>query len=130
MYPFSQYELKVLCNFLDDHLCTGFIHPTSSSHGALVVFALEKDKSLHLCIDYQGLNKISKKDLYPLPFISNLLTTAGKACIYITIDLQHAYHLVCIADGDEWKTAFSTCYGFFEWLVMPFGLTNAPAAFQ
>ena len=47
-----------------------------------------------------------------------------------TIDLCHAYHLVCITNGDEWKTAFRTCYGSFEWSVMPFGLTNAPAAFQ
>ena len=35
-----------------------------------------------------------------------------------------------VADGDEWKTAFHTCYGSFEWLVMPFRLTNAPTAFQ
>ena len=55
---------------------------------------------------------------------------AGKAGIYTTIDLQHAYHLVCIVDGDEWKTAFHTHYGSFEWLIMPFGLTNAPTAFQ
>ena len=46
------------------------------------------------------------------------------------LDLRHAYHLVCVAEGDKWKTSFHTCYGSFEWLVMPFGLTNAPATFQ
>ena len=55
---------------------------------------------------------------------------AGKACIYTTLNLWHAYHLVHIAEGDEWRTAFHTHYGSFEWCVMPFGLTNAPAAFQ
>jgi Reverse transcriptase (RNA-dependent DNA polymerase) len=44
--------------------------------------------------------------------------------------LKHAYHLIQIAAGDKWKTAFHTRYGSFEWLVMPFGLTNAPGSFQ
>ena len=52
MYPLPQSELEVLCNFLDDHLRTGFICQTSSSHGALVIFALKKDKTLCLCIDF------------------------------------------------------------------------------
>jgi hypothetical protein len=76
------------------------------------------------------LNKLTKKDRYPLPLITDLLDSPGRARIYTKIDLQHAYHLVRIAEGDEWKTAFRTRYGSFEWLVMPFGLTNAPAAFQ
>ena len=79
---------------------------------------------------FRGLNKISKKDRYPLLFISNLLTSTGKAHIHMALDLHHAYHLVHIAEGDEWKTAFRTCYGSFEWMVMPFGFTNAPSAFQ
>ena len=85
---------------------------------------------LRLCVDFQGLNRISKKDRYPLPLISDLLDAPRKARVYTKINLRHAYHLVRITARDEWKTAFQTHYGSFEWLVMPEGLTNAPAAFQ
>ena len=129
-YSLSQSELQTLREFIDEHLRIGFICLTTSPHGAPVLFIRKKDGSLRLCVDFRGLNKISKKDRYPLLFISDLLTTAGKARLYTTIDLRHAYHLVRIAEGDEWKTAFCTHYGLFEWLVMPFGLTNAPAALQ
>ena len=60
----------------------------------------------------------------------DLLNSPSKAKIYSKIDLRHAYHLVHIAEGDEWKTAFRTQYGSFEWNVMPFSLTHAPTAFQ
>src|SRR5271168_3960844 len=130
MYSLSQSELGTLREFIGENLRIGFIHLTTSPHGAPVLFIKKKDRSLCLCVDFRGLNRITKKDRYPLPFISDLLTTAGKARIYTTLDLRHAYHLVRITEGDEWKTAFRTRYGSFEWLVMPFGLTNAPAAFQ
>jgi len=70
------------------------------------------------------------KDQYPIPLLNDLLDAPRKAWIYSKIDLKSAYHLVCIAKGDKWKTAFHTCYSLFEWLMMLFGLSNALSAFQ
>ena len=130
VYSLSQTELGVLWTFIDEHLSYGFIKQSTSAHGAPVLFVCKKDGSLRLCIDYQGLNKLTKKDRYPLPLISDLLDSPSKAKIYSKIDLHHVYHLVHIAEGDEWKTVFHMWYGSFKWNVMPVGLTNAPAAFQ
>ena len=129
IYSLSKFEQETLKEFIDENLTNRFIHSTSSPHGALVLFVKKKDGSLRLCIDFHRLNRITKKDRYPLSLISDLLDSPRKAHIYTKIDLWHAYHLVHIAKGDEWKTAFCTRYGAFEWSVMPFGLTNAPAAF-
>ena len=107
-----------------------FIRPSKSPHGALILFIKKKGGNLQLCVDYCGLNCLTNKDRYPLPLISDLLNTPQKACVFTKIDLHHAYHLVHIADGDEWKTTFHTCYGLFKWLVVPFGLSNRPATFQ
>ena len=124
IYSLTLVELTALRTFIDKNLTTGFIRPTSSSHAAPVLFIKKKDRSLRLCVDYRGLNKLTKKDHYPLPLISDLLDSPSRAKIYTKIDLRHAYHLVRITPGDEWKTAFRTRYGSYEWLVMPFGLTN------
>jgi len=91
-----------------------FIQPTLSPHSALVLFVKKKDGSLHLCVNFHSLNHISKKDHYLLLLISNLLDLSHKAWVHSKIDFHHAYHLVCIANGDEWKTAFKTRYGSFE----------------
>jgi len=130
IYSLSKFKQEALKEFIDENLTNGFIRSTSSPHGALVLFVKKKDGSLWLCVDFRGLNKITKKDRYPLPLISDLLDSPCKARIYTKINLQHTYHLVRIAEGDKWKTAFQTHYGAFEWSVMLFGLTNAPAAFQ
>jgi len=111
LYSLSPVELSALRTFIDENLNTGFIRPASSSHAAPVLFVKKKDGSLRLCVDFRGLNKITKKDRYPLPLISDLLDSPSRAKIYSKIDLRHAYHLVRIAPGDEWKTAFRTRYG-------------------
>jgi len=130
IYSLSVSEQEALKEFIEENLNTSFIQPTSSPHGALVLFVKKKDGSLCLCVDFHGLNCISKKDYYPLQLISDLLDSPHKAWVYSKIDLHHAYHLVHIANGDEWKTTFRTRCGSFKWSVMPFSLTNASTVFQ
>src|SRR5258708_4495413 len=130
IYSLSPPELMALWEFLEEHTRSGFICPSKSPLGSHVLFIKKKDGSLCLCMDFHTLKRVTEKDHYPLPLISDLLTSPTPARIYSKIDLKHAYHLVCIAKGDEPKTTFRTCYSSYEWRVMPFRLSNAPAAFQ
>ncbi|QRV85329.1 Retrotransposable element Tf2 protein [Ceratobasidium sp. AG-Ba] len=81
-------------------------------------------------IHYRKLNEMTVKNVYPLPRSNDLIEKLRGAKIFSKFDLKWGYNLVRIREGDEWKTAFKTRYGLFEYLVMPFGLTNAPATFQ
>jgi len=126
----SQFKQETLKEFIDKNLTNEFICLTSFPYGVLVLFIKKKDGFLWLCVDFRRLNKITKKDQYLLSLISDLLDSSCKASIYTKTNLWHTYHLVHIAEGNEWKTAFRTYYGAFKWLVILFGLTNTPVAFQ
>ncbi len=119
---------------MDDYICkaleNGFIRPSTSPAGAGVFFVGKKDGGLRPCIDYRGLNNITVKNRYPLPLMATSFELLQGATIFTKLDLRNAYHLVRIREGDEWKTAFNTPTGHYEYQVMPFGLANAPAVFQ
>ncbi|SOV06277.1 uncharacterized protein UDID_19503 [Ustilago sp. UG-2017a] len=123
-------EMTELRRYLDENLKKGFIRPSKSPARSPVLFVPKKDGGLRLCVDYRGLNEITVKNRAPLPLIEEQLFLLRKARIYTKLDLRAAYNLIRIAKGDEWKTAFGTQLGLYEYLVMPFGLANAPAHFQ
>ncbi len=82
-----------------------------------------------MCVDYRSLNRNTRLDRYPLPRIDHILDLLSGARYFSKIDLATAYHQVSIHPGHEYRTAFASRWGLFEFTVMPFGLVNAPATF-
>ena len=130
LYNMSQAELQELQKYLKKNLASGFIQASSSPAASPVLFVKKPSGDLRLCVDYRGLNDITVKNRYPLPLIRETLDALSKAVIYTKLDVIGAFNRLRMAAGEEWKTAFRTRYGLFEYNVMPFGLTNAPASFQ
>jgi hypothetical protein len=108
IYGLLEPKLQALHDYLTENLAKGFIQHSKSPAGAPILFVKKKDGSLRLCVDYRGLNKITKKNRYPLPLISGLLDRLRTGKIFTKLDLRGAYNLLRIRPGDEWKTAFRT----------------------
>lgn len=118
IYPLARKELEVLKEYIRENLAKGRIRPSQSSAASPVLFVPKKDGSLRLCVDYRGLNKITVKNRYPLPLISEILDRVAGAQYFSKLDVKEAYYQIRIREGDEWKTAFRTRYGLFEQLII------------
>jgi hypothetical protein len=131
LYPLSENELEVLREWLKEMLRTGKIQRSTSSVGAPILFVPKPSgRGLRLCVDYRGINRITIPNRYPLPLMQELQDRVRGATMFTKLDLKSGFALIRMKEGDEWKTAFRTRYGLYEFNIMPFGLTNAPATFQ
>ena len=129
-YRMSFQELEELEKQLREYTGNQWIRPSQSPYGAPILFVKKKDGTTRMCTDYRALNKITKKNVYPLPRIDELLDRLQGAKFFTKIDLRQGYHQIRIKEADVEKTAFRTRYGHYEYMVLPFGLTNAPATFM
>ncbi|KAA3483138.1 Transposon Ty3-G Gag-Pol polyprotein [Gossypium australe] len=123
-------ELKELKLQLYKLLDKGFIRPSVSPWGALVLFIKKKDCSMRMCMDYHQLNKLTVNNKYPLSRINNLFDQFRGASMFLKINIHSGYHWLKVKEVDVHKTTFKTRYGHYEILIMPFGLNNAPVAFM
>jgi len=131
IYPLSEVELQTLREWLKEMEKTGKIKRSSSAAGSPILFVPKPNgRGLRLCVDYRGLNSVTIPNRYPLPLMQELQDRVQGAQWFTKMDLKNGFNLIRIREGDEWKTAFRTRYGLYEFQVMPFGLTNAPSTFQ
>ena len=131
MYPLSAKEQAAKDKFLDKNLEKGYIKPSDSPYGFSTFMVPKKDSDeMRYIIDYRPLNAVTKRDITPLPNLSQCIEDLQGMEVFSKFDVRWGYNNIQIREEDQWKTAFKTRRGLYECLVMFFGMSNSPAAFQ
>lgn len=131
-YPVSPAKQKIIDEELKSMLAQDIIEPSKSSWSSPILLVPKRDGGYRFCVDYRALNAVTKKDAYPLPYISAILDRLRDAKYLSSMDIKSAYWQVPVKESCRELTAFTVPggRGLYHFKRMPFGLSNAPATWQ
>ena len=126
----SKPQLEFVKKFLEENLKKGFIEASRAPCSSPILLAKKPGRGIRCCVDYRRLNKLTKKDAYPIPLIAETLAQLKGAKVFTKIDIRQAFHKLRMAASSEDLTTMATRFGAFKWKVLLFGLTGGPASWQ
>jgi hypothetical protein len=130
LYKQNVEELEATKLYVQEQLRNGWIEHSRSPFASPILCVRKPNGSLRICVDYRKLNNLTRKDVYPIPRIDELLARPSKAKLFTKFDIRAAFNRIRMDPASEEYTTFRTRYGTYKCKVLPFGLCNGPATYQ
>jgi hypothetical protein len=125
----SYWEEAEVKRQIDALVDLGKMKPSNSEYACRVTLPIKKDGSMRFCGDYRLLNAQTRKDMFPMPLVEDVIDQLGKSTWFTALNLQSGFWQIRMALEDMKKTALITKTGLYDWTVMPFELKNATSTF-
>ena len=129
-YPIARKQYQWVKDKIEKLLSAKVIWENRSSWSAPVIVVPKGDRGKHLVIDYQTLNKVTSKFIWPIPKVEDIFSQVNGAKYFSTLDLRAGYHGIPLDEESIPQAAFTSSFGKFKYVKVPFGLAQAPAYFQ